>query len=139
MGAATDSRRTRVAMKNVKENIFVQDKRKSSIKSEGEDSFATDNSYLESSEEEDEEEEQEISSKDQTQRAKSAGATASQRKQGTRRAGILRQPVTIADPIYSHVINIGNCTGKTRLDQVIEQLDLDEEQDYIWWNGAERM
>jgi hypothetical protein len=34
-----------------------------------------------------------------------------------------------------NVINIGKYTGKTMLDQVLEQLQLDEERDYVWWNG----
>jgi len=36
-------------------------------------------------------------------------------------------------------INIGNCTGKTRLEQILEQLGLDEENDFIWWSGNEKL
>lgn len=65
--------------------------------------------------------------------------TAGFAKQKTKRAGMMRTHVNLPDPIYSYVINIGDCTGMTKLEQVLDQLELDEEKDFIWWNGQEKL
>lgn len=43
------------------------------------------------------------------------------------------------EPIYSYVIHIGNVTGKTELDQILELIGLDEEKDFIWWNSSTKL
>jgi hypothetical protein len=42
-------------------------------------------------------------------------------------------------PIFEEVINMGKITGKTILQQVLEQLELYMNKDYVWWNNDKKI
>ena len=42
------------------------------------------------------------------------------------------------EPIYPNVINIGNVSGRTRLDQILEQL-LIKEENYLYWTSNDKV
>ena len=58
--------------------------------------------------------------------------------QSRRQAQVVKNKFDFPEPIYPNVINIGNVSGRTRLDQILEQL-LIKEENYLYWTSNDKV